>query len=83
MTNVLRSSHEPIFIKKAAYKLAKVPLYVTRPKRLKTLYIARKGRTRQIMNEKELMETMQFQFGDQVCTVIPNDLKHYNPFLDY
>ena len=66
MTNVFRSPHEPILIKKAAYKLAKVPLYVNKPTVLKTLYIARGGKTRQIMNEKELIEGLRERMGEQV-----------------
>lgn len=63
--DLFRSIGESLLVKKTVYKQYAIDVMVRKPAKLKVLYIAREGKTRQILNEQELLENLQ-TVSDQI-----------------
>ena len=66
MTDLFISNIEPLLAKKAIYRYYNISELITKPAKLKMLYIGRKGEWRQILNEKEIIGNITTKCGDVV-----------------
>ena len=60
------SDVEPLLAKKIAYRYYNLSELITKPSKLKMLYIARQGEWRQILNEKEMIGNITTKCRDVV-----------------
>ena len=60
------SDVEPLLAKKIAYRYYNLSELITKPAKLKMLYIARQGEWRQILNEKEMIRNITTKCRDVV-----------------
>lgn len=66
MTDLFISKVEPLLVKKAMYRYYNISELITKPDKLKLLYIGRKGEWRQILNEKEMIGNITTKCKDVV-----------------
>ena len=66
MTDLFISNIEPLLAKKAIYRYYNISELITKPAKLKMLYIGRKGEWRQILNEKEIIGNITTKCKDVV-----------------
>lgn len=66
MTDLFISNIEPLLAKKIIYRYYNISELITKPAKLKMLYIGRKGEWRQILNEKEIIGNITTKCGDVV-----------------
>ena len=66
MTDLFISNIEPLLAKKSVYRYYNISELITKPAKLKMLYIGRKGEWRQILNEKEIIGNITTKCKDVV-----------------
>ena len=64
MTDLFISNIGPLLAKKAIYRYYNISELITKPAKLKMLYISCKGEWRQILNEKEIIGNITAKCGD-------------------
>ena len=66
MTDLFISNTEPLLAKKIAYRYYNLSELITKPAKLKMLYVARQGKWRQILNEKAIIGNITTKCKDVV-----------------
>lgn len=69
-----QSFEESILVKKAAYRLLNLPMTISIPTKLNIMLLAREGKTRQILNQKEFVDAARSSLESQVRTIDPQSV---------